>query len=83
MLINVKMPTIVDILTYEHDNFILSCGEDEKSFITSWPDQVSKVYQQRTKVTASKRRISDMHACIECQTVWIQIRTDMSVLIWV
>ena len=32
MLINVKMPTIVMI--YEHDNFILSWVEHEKSFIT-------------------------------------------------
>ena len=36
MLINVKMPTIVGILTFmSRINFMLSCVECEKSFITS------------------------------------------------
>ena len=36
MLINVKMPTLVGILTFM--NMIISCSvENEKSFITSWP----------------------------------------------
>ena len=35
MLINVKMPTIVGILTFmSRINFVLSCVEYEKSFIT-------------------------------------------------
>ena len=38
MLINVKMPTIVGILTFmSRINFVLSCVEHEKSFITSRP----------------------------------------------
>ena len=37
MLINVKMPTIIDILTFmSRINFVLSCNEHEKSFITAW-----------------------------------------------
>ena len=40
MLINVKMPTIVGILTFMSKiNFVLSCVEHEKSFITSRPGQ--------------------------------------------
>ena len=36
MLINVKMPTIVDILTFmSRINFVLRLVEQEKSFITS------------------------------------------------
>ena len=46
MLINVKMPTIVGILTpiigiltfMSRINFVLSCIEHGKSFITSGPD---------------------------------------------
>ena len=39
MLINVKMPTIVGILTFmSRINFVLSLVEHEKSFITSGPD---------------------------------------------
>ena len=39
MLINVKMPTIVGILTFiSIINFMLSWVEHEKSFITSGPD---------------------------------------------
>ena len=38
MLINVKMPTIVGILTFmSRINFLLSCVEHGKSFITSAP----------------------------------------------
>ena len=38
-LINVKMPTIVGILTFmNRKNFMLNSVEHEKSFITSWPD---------------------------------------------
>ena len=38
MLINVKMPTIVGILTFmSRINFLLSLVEHEKSFITSGP----------------------------------------------
>ena len=37
-LIHVKMPTIVGILTFmSGENFLLSCVEHEKSFITSGP----------------------------------------------
>ena len=40
-LINVKMPTIVGILTFmSGKNFMLSSVEDEKSFITSGPDLI-------------------------------------------
>ena len=40
MLINVKMPTIVDILTFtSRINSVLSCVEHEKSFKASGPDQ--------------------------------------------
>ena len=39
MLINVKMPTIVGILTFmSRINFVLSLVEHGKSFITSGPD---------------------------------------------
>ena len=39
LLINVKMPTTVGILTYlSMINFMLSCVDYEKSFITSGPD---------------------------------------------
>ena len=39
LLINVKMPTIVGILTFmSMKNFMLSSVEHEKSFITSGPD---------------------------------------------
>ena len=38
LLINVKMPTIVGILTFmRRKNFMLSSVEHEKSFITSGP----------------------------------------------
>ena len=38
ILINVKMPTIVGILTFMNRmNFVLSCVEHGKSFITSRP----------------------------------------------
>ena len=40
LLINVKMPTIVGILTFmSRINFMLSRVENEKSFITSGPDR--------------------------------------------
>ena len=40
MLINVKVPTIVDILTFmSRINFMLSRVEHEKSFIISGPDE--------------------------------------------
>ena len=39
MLINVKMPTIVGILTFmSRISFVLSCVVHGKSFITSGPD---------------------------------------------
>ena len=39
MLINLKMPTIVGILTFmSRINFVLSRVEHEKSFITSGPE---------------------------------------------
>ena len=39
MLINVKMPTIVGILTFmSRINFVFNLVEHEKSFITSGPD---------------------------------------------
>ena len=39
LLTNVKMPTIVDILTFmSRKNFMLNSVEHEKSFITSGPD---------------------------------------------
>ena len=39
LFINVKMPTIVGILTFmSWKNFILSLVENEKSFITSGPE---------------------------------------------
>ena len=39
MLINVKMPTIVGILTFmSRINFMLSLVEQEESFITSRPE---------------------------------------------
>ena len=38
MLINIKMPTIVGILTFmSRINFVLGLVEHEKSFITSGP----------------------------------------------
>ena len=41
LLINVKMPTIVGILTFlSRKFFMLNCIEHEKSFITSGPDKV-------------------------------------------
>ena len=44
MLINVKMPTIVGILTFiSMINFMLSWVEHEKSFITSGPGFVFQV----------------------------------------
>ena len=39
MLINVKVQTIVGMLTFmSRINFVFSRVEHEKSFITSWPD---------------------------------------------
>ena len=44
MLINAKMPTIVDILTFMSKmNFVLNCVEYEKSFLTSRPGLVYTV----------------------------------------
>ena len=43
MLINVKMPTIVGILTFmSRINFLLSLVEHGKSFITLGPDHTGK-----------------------------------------
>ena len=40
MLINVKMPTTVGIVTFmSRINFVLSCVKYENSFITSGPDR--------------------------------------------
>ena len=47
MLVNVKMPTIVDILTFmSRINFELSWVEHEKSFIASGPDQTAHRYKK-------------------------------------
>ena len=46
LLINVKMPTIVDILTFmSKKNFMLCWVEREKSFITSGPGFLSRNFQ--------------------------------------
>ena len=46
LLINVKMPTIVDILTFMSTiNFVLSGIEHEKSCITSGPDLGLRFWQ--------------------------------------
>ena len=46
MLINVKMPTIVGILTFmSRLNYVLSWVEYEKSFITSRPDHLMEIYK--------------------------------------
>ena len=56
MLINVKMPTTVGILTcMSRINFVLSCVEHEKSFMTSgpgliWIQSVCRDCQQTTIV---------------------------------
>ena len=53
MLINVKMPTIVGILTFiSMINFVLSLVEHEKSFITSGPE--FKIFTSKT-VTPSQQ----------------------------
>ena len=45
MLRNVKMPTIVDILTFmSMINFMLSRVEQEKSFINSGPDVLKPLH---------------------------------------
>ena len=45
-LIHVKMPTIVDILTFmSRKNFMLSCVEHEKCFITSGPGHQTCQFQ--------------------------------------
>ena len=45
------MPTIVGILTFmSRINFVLSQVEYEKSFITSGPDQATKLLKQTTIV---------------------------------
>ena len=47
MLINIKMPTIVGILTFmSRINFVLSWVEYEKSFITSGPDLDLQFFQK-------------------------------------
>ena len=51
MLINVKMPTIVGILTFlSWISFMLSWVEFEKSFITSGPSPIY-VYRRRLRIT--------------------------------
>ena len=51
LLINVKMPTIVGILTImSRKNFMLNSVEHEKSFITSGPDYVGAVPQIAEKL---------------------------------
>ena len=51
MLINVKMPTIVGILTFmSWISFMLSWVEDEKSFLTLGPSPVY-VYRRRLRIT--------------------------------
>ena len=45
LLINVKMPTIVGILTFKsRKNFMLNSVEHEKSFITSGPGLPMSIY---------------------------------------
>ena len=46
MLINVKMPTVVSILTFiSRLNFMLSLSEHEKSFITSGPGLSIQIFR--------------------------------------
>ena len=49
MLINVKMPTIVGILTFmSRINSVLSRDEHEKSFITLGPDvKISNIFSMK------------------------------------
>ena len=43
LFINVKMPTVVGILTFmNRKNFMLNSVEHENSFITSGPDVIMK-----------------------------------------
>ena len=50
-LINVKMPTIVGILTFtSRKNFMLSCVEHEKSFISSGPGKTLKQHLSSVKI---------------------------------
>ena len=61
LLINVKMPTIVGILTFmSKKNFMLNSVEHEKSFITSGPG--------RNDVSATSLRrhvaVGSMYACL-------------------
>ena len=49
MLINVKMPTIVGILTFmSRINFVLSGVEHEKSFITWYTASCKQITQEAT-----------------------------------
>ena len=64
MLINVKMPMIVGILTFmSRINFVLSRVEHEKSFITSGPGLccLSRHFGQATSVKIF--RTSTVHFC--------------------
>ena len=55
MLINVKMPTIVGILTFMSKiNFVLSSVEHEKSFITLGPDLTKKQCDYFTGLLSGK-----------------------------
>ena len=59
MLINVKMPTIVDILTFmSRINFVLSWVEHGKSFITSGPGCRSTHGTER-KITQTATRLQE------------------------
>ena len=55
MLINVKMPTIVGILTFmSRINFVLSTVEHEQSFVTSGPG-----YWFTTEVKGSNSSVNE------------------------
>ena len=47
LLINMKMPTVVGIFIFiSRENFMLSCVEHAKSFITSRPDCLFQILNQ-------------------------------------
>ena len=55
-LINVKMPTIVGILTFmSRKNFMLNCVEHEKRFIISGPDFSGHTQNIKQKWVAGKK----------------------------
>ena len=64
LLINVKMPTIVGILTFmSRINFMLSWVENEKSFITSGPWFLSdSVEKPKDRFSHDKAQIRPAHS---------------------